>query len=105
MVCALTVRTLEPGAFDQFRAAFMEGMEHDPPEGWVRFSMIRNAEMPDEVICFGVFDGTVEEVRSSAARHGYAQQLERIAPFVRSVGTDGLYDVVEDLVAEPASPA
>jgi hypothetical protein len=105
MVCALTVRTLEPGTFDQFRAAFMEGMEHDPPEGWVRFNMIRNAERPDEVVCFGFFDGTVESLRAAAARQGYDQQIARIAPFVKSVGADGLYDVVEDMVAQPRASA
>jgi hypothetical protein len=103
MVCALTVRTLKPGTFDQFRAAFMEGMAADPPEGWLRFNMVRNAENPDEVICFGFFDGTVESLRAAAAQQGYDQQLARIAPFVESVGADGLYDVVEDRAAQPRS--
>lgn len=102
MVCALTVRKLEPGTFDQFRAAFMEGMENDPPEGWVRFSMIRNTDDPDEVICFGVFDGTAETLRAAAAAAGYEDQLAKIAPFVQSVGADGIYDVVEDLSAATA---
>jgi hypothetical protein len=96
MVCALTVRTLEPGTFDQFRAAFMEGMEQEPPEGWVRFNMVRNADRPDEVICFGFFDGTVEDLRAPAGREQYEAQMARIAPYVRSVGADGFYDVVED---------
>ena len=100
MVCALTVRTLEPGTFDQFRAAFMEGMEHDPPEGWVRFNMIRNAERPDEVVCFGIFDGTPETLRAAAAEAGYDEQLARIAPFVKSVGADGLYEIVEEMEAQ-----
>jgi hypothetical protein len=97
MLCALTVRTLRPGTFDQFRHAFMrhENLD-DPPAGYVRFNMIRNAERPDEVICFGLFDGTVAELRRTAAEQGYAQQLEAIAPFVESVGADGLYEVVED---------
>jgi hypothetical protein len=97
MVCALTVRTLKPGAFEQFRTAFMEGMEGEPPEGWVRFDMVRNSDNPDEVICFGMFDGTAADVRRAAAEGGYRQQLDRIAPYVASVGADGLYDVVEEL--------
>jgi hypothetical protein len=56
---------------------------------------------PDEVICFGVFDGTAETLRAASAAAGYEEQLARIAPYVRSVGADGVYDVVEDLVAEP----
>ncbi|HSD25120.1 MAG TPA: hypothetical protein VLB79_12420 [Solirubrobacterales bacterium] len=97
MLCALTVRKLKPGTFEQFREAFMrhENLE-DPPPGYVRFNMVRNAENPDEVICFGFFDGDVDELRRTAAEQAYAQQLEAIAPFVESVGADGLYGVVED---------
>jgi len=67
MICALTVRTLKPGSFDQFREAFMGGMEDTPPEGFVRFDMLRNLENPDEVISFGFFDGTPEKLREVAA--------------------------------------
>jgi heme-degrading monooxygenase HmoA len=99
VICALTVRTLKPGTFDDFREAFMGGMKEDsPPEGWVRFDMIRHAEKPEEVICFGFFDSdSVDELRRASAEHGYQEQLDRIAPYVESVGTDGLYEVVESL--------
>lgn len=39
-----------------------------------------------------------DELRRTAAEQGYAEQLEAIAPFVESVGADGLYEVVEDHV-------
>jgi len=97
MICALTVRTLKPGSFDQFREAFMGGMEDTPPEGFVRFDMLRNLENPDEVISFGFFDGTPEKLREAAAA-GYSDQLERIAPFVESVGADGLYEIAEERI-------
>ena len=100
MICALTVRTLEPGTFEQFREAFMGGIGGDPPEGWVRFNMLRNAENPDEVICFGFFDGSVEQLRRNAQEGGYEEQQQAIAPYVRSVGADGLYEVVEDRTTE-----
>jgi hypothetical protein len=75
----------------------MSGFDADnPPEGWVRFNMVRNAENPDEVISFGFFDGSVEQLRGIAAEMGYDEQLSAIAPFVESVGADGLYEVVED---------
>ena len=100
MLCALTIRTLKPGTFEQFRKAFMQFEEaENPPPGMVRFNMIRNAQNPDEVVCFGFFDGTVDELRSVAAEQDYAAQLEAIAPFVESVGADGLYDVVEEYTA------
>ncbi|MGE5273506.1 MAG: hypothetical protein ACM3QU_07075 [Verrucomicrobiota bacterium] len=98
MLCALTVRKLKPGSFDAFREKFMD--EEEPPPGAVRFNMIRNRQDPDEVVCFGFFDGTEDEMRRAMAESGYDKQyeaqLEAIAPFVESVGTDAIFDVVED---------
>jgi hypothetical protein len=106
MICALTVRKLEPGTFDQFREAFMQGeIPENPPPGWVRFDMLRNVENPDEVISFGFFDGTVDELRRSADEQGYRQQLETVAPFVESIGADGLYEIVEEYSAPGTRPA
>jgi hypothetical protein len=97
MICALTVRKLKPGTFEQFREAFMASEDFDDmPEGFRRFNMIRNTEDPDEVISFGFFDGTADELRAAAAEAGYEEQLEQIAPFVESVGADGLYEVAEE---------
>jgi heme-degrading monooxygenase HmoA len=97
MLCALTVRTLKPGTFEPFREAFMRHENlNDPPPGFVRFSMVRNADRPEEVICFGFFDGDVDELRRTAAEQGYAEQLDAISPFVESIGADGLYEVIED---------
>jgi len=95
MVCALTVRTLKPGTFDQFREAFLPD-RNDPPEGWVRFNMLRSTENPDEVITFGFFDGSADDLRTSARRDDYEGQLKAIEPYVESVGADGLYEIVEE---------
>jgi heme-degrading monooxygenase HmoA len=96
MLCALTVRQLKPGTFEEFRKAFMGHASPDSvPDGWVRFNMIRGVEDPDEVVCFGFFDGTLEELRS-AGRDGYEEQQRNIAPYVESVGTDAIFEVVED---------
>ena len=97
MICALTVRKLKAGNFDQFREAFMSNAD-EMPEGFVRFNMLRNAEDPDEVISFGFFDGSAEQLREVASKEGYEEQLEGIAPFVESVGADGLYEVVEERI-------
>ena len=103
MLCALTVRKLKADTFDQFREAFLADFDpNEPPAGWVRFDMIRNVEDPDEVICFGFFDGTVEQLRRDADEQGRGRQQEAIAPFVEFVGADGLYDVVEDVATAPA---
>ena len=99
MLCALTVRKLKPGTFEDFRKAFMGPMESgDPPEGWVRFNMIRNAQDPDEVVCFGFFDGTLEQLQAESREgQGREQQQRDIEPYVESVGTDALFEVVENL--------
>ncbi len=86
MLCALTVRTLKPGTFEEFKEAFVPTDLVQTSTGWVRFNMIRNVENPDEVISFGFFDGTVDELRRSSQEQGYADQLARIAPYVQSVG-------------------
>jgi heme-degrading monooxygenase HmoA len=102
MICALTVRTLQPGTFEEFREAFMEPVAGgDLPEGWRHFTMIRGTENPDEVVCFGLFDGSVEELRAQD-RALYEAQQARIAPYVAAVGADAFYDVVEDHVLESA---
>jgi len=100
MLCALTVRKLESGSFDQFREAFMRDLPGGLPSGWVRFNMIRNVDDADEVVCFGFFDGSVAELRDDG-QAGYDEQLAAIAPYVESVGANGVYEVVEDLAAAP----
>jgi len=101
LVCALTVRKLRAGTFDEFREAFMKPVRAGQmPAGWRRFNMLRSAEDPDEVVCFGIFDGTAEDLRASAALVGYEEQQAAIAPFVESVGADGFFEIVEDLAPE-----
>jgi hypothetical protein len=99
MLCALTVRNLKPGAFDAFRQAFMASEDiSDPPDGWVRFNMIRNTADPDQVVTFGFFDGTVEELRATQT-DAFQELLESIAPHIESLGADGIFEVVEDSVS------
>jgi heme-degrading monooxygenase HmoA len=101
MICALTVRKLRAGTFDQFREAFMRPVHAGQmPAGWRSFNMLRGTSDPDEVICFGIFEGTLDELRANAALVGYEDQQAAIAPFVESVGTDGFFEVVEDLTSQ-----
>jgi heme-degrading monooxygenase HmoA len=103
VLCALTVRRLQPGTFEEFREAFLSGMDPDsPPEGWVRFTMLRNAEDPDEVVTFGHFDGSLEDLRRNEEEIGYDEQMARIAPYVASAGTSGLFEVVVEYGGAPA---
>ena len=98
MICAHTVRRLKSGTFDQFAAAFMpEGTE--PPPGLVRFTMLRSLANPDEVITFGLFDATPEQL-TAMQTGGYEELIARISPFVDAVVLNGVYEVVLDEVPE-----
>jgi hypothetical protein len=98
LICALTVRQLRAGTFEEFREAFMAPVRAGQmPEGWRSFNMLRGAEDPDQVICFGIFEGTLDELRANAALVGYEDQQAAIAPYVESVGADGFFELVEDL--------
>lgn len=92
MLCAHTIRRLKPGTFDDFAEVFT------PPEdagshGWVRFHMLRRVDDRDEVITFGFFDGSPEEMERSQLEMGYHDVLAAIQPFVDEVLANGVYEV------------
>jgi hypothetical protein len=88
----LTGRRLKSGTYDEWRKAWQ-------PDEWpqgVRAYILRKIDDPDEVIAFGLWEGTregLEAMRPDAdterARH------ERMAPFVEQQFADGAYEVVE----------
>ena len=96
MICAHTVRRLRPGTFDQFKDAFMPDPD-SPPPGWVRFDMLRSLADENEVVTFGFFDGTLEELERSQDASDYEARRREIEPFVEAVVVNGIYDIVVDL--------
>ena len=100
MLCAHTVRRLKPGGFDEFRQKF--GPPDDAPAGWVRFHMLRNLANPDEVVTFGFFDGTLEELERSQQDGGYDELRGSIDSLVDSVISNGVYEVVRSQAAAEA---
>ena len=94
MICTLTARRLQPGAYDAFRSAWDPG---GVPEGWKRIYHVRDVQDRDVVISFGLFDGTLEQLREAQARLGRQAQVDRIGPHVGQVLLDGSYEVVEEL--------
>jgi hypothetical protein len=91
MLCALTVRKLKPGTFEQFRSNFWIEMQ-PPPHKWDAFHMLRNVDDEDEVITFGFFDGSRDELERSQEEQGYNDRVRSIEPFVESVVTGGIYE-------------
>lgn len=88
----LTGRKLKPGAYDDWRKAWQP--EEMPPG--VKAYILRKAGDPDEVIAFGFFEGTRDELE--ALRPGdeaEAARTARMAPHIESQFADGVYEVVE----------
>ncbi len=96
MLCALTVRKLKPGAMEEFKRAFAPSEDVEPPPGWKRFYAIRNVADENEVITFGFFDGSVEEMRANQAEGEYDERRAAAERFVESVGTDGVFEVLDE---------
>ena len=94
MLCAHTVRRLKSGTFDEFMEAFMPDPD-SPPAGWVRFHALRNLADEDQVVTFGFFDGTLEELEASQDDHDFEERRDAIAPFVEEVLVNGVYDVAD----------
>jgi hypothetical protein len=50
------------------------------------------------VISFGLFDGSLNELRDAQARPGRQSQVGRVEEHVEGVLLDGSYEVVEELI-------
>ncbi len=70
MYAALTVRTLKPGSYDEWRQAWESGGEDQWPEGAGNAYILRNVNDPDEVIAFGFFAGDMEALRDDLLGRG-----------------------------------
>jgi len=103
MLCAHTVRRLKPGTFDQFAESFMPKPE-DAPAGWVRFHMLRSLADENEVVTFGFFDGTLEELEGSQDDADYQERRNSIDPLVDAVIANGVYEIVESFAPEGPTP-
>jgi hypothetical protein len=101
MLCAHTVRRLRPGTFEQFMEAFRPGDSALPP-GWVRFHALRGLADENQVVTFGFFDGTLEELEGSQDDGDYAERRDAIAPFVEEVVVNGVYEVAVDWTKDRA---
>jgi hypothetical protein len=101
MLCAHTVRRLRPGTFDQFMETFRPE-EEDLPAGWVRFHALRGLADENEVVTFGFFDGTLEELERSQENGDYQSRREAIEPYVETVIANGIYDVAVSWIPEGA---
>jgi hypothetical protein len=93
VLCAHTIRRLKDGSFDQFAEGFMPS-DQNPPPGWVRFHMLRSLQNPNEVVTFGFFDGTLEELNRSQENSDYQSRRDTIDQYVDEVVANGIYEIV-----------
>ena len=97
MLCALTVRQLKDGTFDQFAEAFTPSESDGPPSGWVRFNMLRDTKDENRVVSFGFFDGTLDELEGSQDEHGYEDRRSAADEFVEDVIVNGVFEVAREM--------
>ena len=97
MICTLTARRLAPGSYETFRAAW--DPDADALDRWTHIYHARDVADPDVVISFGLFDGSLDDLRGPRAHLGRQSQVDRIKPHVREVLLDGAYEVVEELTS------
>ena len=97
MLCALTVRQLKPGTFERFAEEFGPRESEGPPQGWVRFDMLRDLADENRVVTFGFFDGTFEELEQSQAESGYEERRAAVDDVVDEVLVNGVFEVVRDM--------
>jgi hypothetical protein len=91
---ALTARKLKPGSYDDWRQAWETG---ETPEGVTAY-ICRNVNDPDEIVAFGILETTAEQLDSiQPSREAEEGRVAAMAPYVESVGTDGIYEVIEEV--------
>ena len=99
MLCFLTARRLKPGSYGRFRQAW----EPDEwPAGFLRAYHLRNPQDENQVVSFGLFEGTMEDHRGLRADRAASQVEDRrqreMAEVVDSVLLDGVFEVIEEVV-------
>jgi hypothetical protein len=93
MLCFLTARKLKPGTFEDFRKAW-EPQEWDPR--FTRAYHVRNAEDENEVVSFGFFEGTMDDLRAKPMQRD-AGRWDRMSVFVEEELVNGVYEVIDEV--------
>ena len=98
MICTLTARRLKPGTYEQFRKTW--GPRDAPPAGAERWNPVyvcRDVSDENVVLTFGMFQGSLDELRAAQRELDDDAQIQAVAPTVEQVLFDGAFEVVEEL--------
>jgi hypothetical protein len=103
MMCAVTVRQIKPGSYEQFRKAW----EPDPWLPTLKNALVfRNEDNPEQVLTIGFFEADQDEldkVRDDPeVLKEEDQRLRRISEFEERVLLNGIFELVEDVPAPDA---
>jgi hypothetical protein len=98
MICTLTARRLKPGSFEDFRAAWMPSeQQQEASSRWNPVYVCRDVNDENVILAFGMFQGTVEELRQAQEEYGYEQNVQDASQYVDDVLLDGAYEVIEEI--------
>lgn len=100
MLCTLTARRLTPGAFEEFHSVFEKAGEATPSEvmkRWKKVYVCRDVADEDVVLTFGLFDGTLEELREIQATAPPPASSEAATKLIADVLLDGSYEVLQEI--------
>jgi hypothetical protein len=98
MICTLTARRLKPGSFDDFRAAWMpDEQQQEATSKWNPVYVCRDVNDENVVLSFGMFQGTLDELRRAQEEFGYEEQVQSASQYVDEVLLDGAYEVLEEI--------
>lgn len=98
MLCALSVRQIKSGMYEQFREAW-EPEQWTP--GFTRAYHLRAVDDEDQVVSFGFFEGSAADLKRLRESEQHQQTEERrqrrIAECVESTRVDRIFEVVEEV--------
>jgi hypothetical protein len=98
MMCAVAVRQIKSGSYEEFRRAW----HHDP---WLpryeRAIVLRNEDNPDQVLTMAFFDGTSEEYEAARdepeTMAAEERRLQRISEWEERVLLSAVYELVDEV--------
>jgi len=101
MMCALVLRRLKPGVYEQFREAWEPLSDDEWPRGMTRLWIGRADDDPNVVATWGLFDvdeAGLEELRDDPAWiAAESRRMERMAPCEEELIASGFFHVAEEV--------
>jgi hypothetical protein len=103
-IVPLTERHIKAGQMDAYRATMRKFAAEigGPPPGMAEMMIMVDTADPDHLIQLGILRTDDPDALRNQNRGGREQMVERMAPFVESVGLDTTFELVEALTPSHA---